>query len=431
MSKEYKNPWLGLQSYQEGEILYGRDEDINALSQCVLNDTDTVLYGRSGIGKSSILNAGVLPSARRSGFVPILVRLEHKAEESYVSQIKNALLREGIIIENVSDNKCQEELLWELFHRNRFVTKSGERAKLLIIFDQFEEIFTLQDNTVIKRNFFDNIADVINDIMPNKISQESDEDNTLVEKDVKPVEMTSNDDFLFDDISLDLSAQVIDEFVNDNIIHLVFTLREDFLSEFEYYTANIPSLKNHRYNLRPINEEQAAEIIQKPLPGLVDTDVAKLIIQKVTGRTDFELDGMPEIDVDSAILSLYLNRLYEVMPDADTTFTDKLILQFGDNIINDFYQESIASLPEETVTFLEDTLLNSSNRRENISEESLLERCPSLTTDILNLLINVKRIIRRFSYNGTSRIEFVHDILCPVIAKHKNEREMRIKEEQN
>ena len=43
------NPWLGLESYQEGEILYGRDEDIRDLTQCVLNDTDTVLFQHIGL----------------------------------------------------------------------------------------------------------------------------------------------------------------------------------------------------------------------------------------------------------------------------------------------------------------------------------------------------------------------------------------------
>ena len=70
-----KNPWLGLKSYREGEILYGRDEDIRSLSQQILNDTDTVLYGRSGIGKSSIINAGVIPSARRHNIKPIYIHL--------------------------------------------------------------------------------------------------------------------------------------------------------------------------------------------------------------------------------------------------------------------------------------------------------------------------------------------------------------------
>ena len=72
-----KNPWLGLESYKEGEILYGRDDDIRDLSQCVLNDIDTLLYGKSGIGKSSILNAGILPAARRNGYLPVLIRLSH------------------------------------------------------------------------------------------------------------------------------------------------------------------------------------------------------------------------------------------------------------------------------------------------------------------------------------------------------------------
>ena len=70
-----KNPWLGLESYKEGEVLYGRDDDIRDLTQCVLNDIDTLLYGKSGIGKSSILNAGILPAARRNGYIPIMVRL--------------------------------------------------------------------------------------------------------------------------------------------------------------------------------------------------------------------------------------------------------------------------------------------------------------------------------------------------------------------
>ena len=86
-----KNPWLGLESYKEGEILYGRDDDIRDLSQCVLNDIDTLLYGKSGIGKSSILNAGILPAARRSGYLPVLIRLSHKEKHSYLYQINQAI----------------------------------------------------------------------------------------------------------------------------------------------------------------------------------------------------------------------------------------------------------------------------------------------------------------------------------------------------
>lgn len=84
--------------------------------------------------------------------------------------------------------------------------------------------------------------------------------------------------------------------------HIVFSLREDFLSSLENYAFNIPAMKNNRFALLPINEEQAAEIITKPVPGLIDKNVAKFIIQKITGKVDFELDGSPKIEVDSAIL---------------------------------------------------------------------------------------------------------------------------------
>ena len=65
------NPWVGLRAYTEGEILYGRDKDILALTTYILAEKEVVLYGKSGTGKSSIINAGVIPSARRNGYIPL------------------------------------------------------------------------------------------------------------------------------------------------------------------------------------------------------------------------------------------------------------------------------------------------------------------------------------------------------------------------
>ena len=76
------NPWLGLESYQENQIIYGRNEEIEDLSQRVLNDFDTIVYGKSGIGKTSIINAGVLPIVRKHGFVPIVLRLDHSNKKN-------------------------------------------------------------------------------------------------------------------------------------------------------------------------------------------------------------------------------------------------------------------------------------------------------------------------------------------------------------
>lgn len=419
MSSNDTNPWLGLKSYREGEVLYGRDEDIRALSQRVLNDTDMLLYGRSGIGKSSILNAGVIPAARRKGITPVYIRLEHNSgENDYTSQIYGALAEENITVRNIVPPKGGHELLWEFFHCNEFYTGAGERARLLIIFDQFEEIFTLQQNPSVRRRFFEEMADVLNNVMPGVLNDTS---FTCVRSE-QTVELKEEDGFRFDldDMDFDITGSGV-QYVYDNEIHIVFTLREDFLSEFEYYTASIPSLKQHRYGLRPINEEQAAEIILRPRPGLVSKEVAKLIIEKVTGRTDFELDGHPVIEVDSAVLSLYLNRLYEAK--TESVITARLVEEKGGEIIENFYADCIKDIPDNVIESLEDTLLNEDNRREN---KSLKILCRELGEKYINILVK-RQLLRKFSYAGDYRVEFIHDILCSVISRRK---ELRAQQEE-
>ena len=420
-----KNPWLGLESYKEGEVLYGRDEDIRDLSQSVLNDTDTLLYGKSGIGKSSILNAGIIPAARRHGYLPVLVRLSHKEKQSYLHQIKDAIASEVVSTQEVV--KCKDadkESLYEYFHRQTFHNAEGERIKLLIIFDQFEEIFTLQEDESKKKRFFAELADFLNDVMPADLQH----DATATTEPQKKMTVIGAGNFgnLFNDLKLGADND-LPEYVTDNEIHLVFTIREDFLSEFEYYSASIPSLKQNRYGLRPINEEQAAQIILRPMPGLIDESVAKLIIEKVTGRTDFELDGIPEIEVDSAVLSLYLNRLYDAK--TGDKITSELVEDKGGEIIADFYLDAISEISESTVEYLEDMLLNGNGRRDNITVFDAIHD-GGATEQELDILCNKKKILRQFNYAGDLRIEYVHDILCPVVKNHKEERINRKQQEE-
>ena len=441
--KKMKNPWLGLESYKEGEVLYGRDDDIRDLSQCVLNDTDTLLYGKSGIGKSSILNAGIVPAARRHGFLPVLVRFSHKEKQAYLCQIMEAIANAMIpipldesgnqiilsteelkqretelgkrIVKVIDRKDSNKESIYEFFHRHTFHDADGERIKLLIIFDQFEEIFTLQTDELSKKRFFAELADFLNDVMPTELLNEG-ISSTGSQK--KTVIGAGNFGNLFNELKLGAENN-LPEYITDNEIHLVFTIREDFLSEFEYYSSAIPSLKQNRYGLRPINEEQASQIIRRPMPGLIDLSVAKLIIEKVTGRTDFELDGMPEIEVDSAVLSLYLNRLYDAK--TGSQITSVLVEDKGGEIIADFYNDAISDISESTVEYLEDMLLNGQGRRDNITIFDAIND-GGVTEKELDVLCNKKKILRQFNYAGDLRIEYVHDILCPVVKAHKDDR---------
>ena len=114
------NPWAGLSSYQDPKYtdiplkFCGREDDTYDLSQMVMRNIFVTLYGKSGIGKTSLLNAGVFPMLRDAGFVPVSVRLNVDAadctfQQSIISAL-NGLVREGIVVKtmNVIDMPSDE-----------------------------------------------------------------------------------------------------------------------------------------------------------------------------------------------------------------------------------------------------------------------------------------------------------------------------------
>ena len=86
-----QNPWMGLAPYMEGTTLYGRGEDSVVLSEIIKNNIASIVFGKSGIGKSSLLSAGISPLLRNENYIPIRIRLVHNTDISYVEQIKKAI----------------------------------------------------------------------------------------------------------------------------------------------------------------------------------------------------------------------------------------------------------------------------------------------------------------------------------------------------
>lgn len=433
MGKYKDNPWLGLESYQENQIIYGRNKETEELAQCILNNNETVLYGKSGIGKSSIINAGILPVARANDYIPIVIRLDHSNKHSYIRQINDQICRCAAICNCSITKNIDNQLLWEYFHTREFkqTLEAEAKSKLLIVFDQFEEIFTLQSNAATKSQFFREIGDVLNDVMPKSLADDSNDvkSESTSQRIDGATQVTGFVSMI--DLFSSIAKQVENDdnqYVEDNDIHFVFTLREDFLSEFEYFTTRIPSLRQHRYSLRPINEEQAKEIIMKPRPELVDEDVARLIIETVTNRTDFTLGDEPEIDVDAAVLSLFLSQIFDKRETEHDAITIDLVKTSGKNIIRDFYEEAIEGLSMDQIDFLEEELLTGENRRDSLSRSDF--KAGGFTEKELKRLIDEKKLLRQFHYEGDLRVEFIHDVLCNVVKERKEQRAIHRQQEE-
>lgn len=436
--KGENNPWLGLKMYEEGQTIYGRTDDINALAQNILFNVQTVIYGKSGIGKSSILHAGIYPILRQNGLFPVDIRLVHnQPKRSYNSQIwervvdslghlcKERLTSEGFK-ETVRDIKgrCEElapksekESLWEMFHRNAFYDADGQRIKPVLVFDQFEEIFTREQDKGKMLDFFDELAGLINNVPPEHMFCVNAEKR----------ECSDEEKFVADDGLLDVGYDTtISNYIKESNFHVILCLREDFLFHLERNIANIPLLKHNRYCLKPLNGEQAASVIMEPSPGLVAGDVAKEIISKITGVpvVDVDLDNGANLEVDSAILSLFLSELYKRKPIGSKSIDRSLVFELGDNIIQDFYEQTMSSISQDFVKVLEDTLITQDGRRDNAFVSNIVgEPEDPIRVRELNLL-KEQRLIHEFPWNKEGlRVEFMHDVLCDTIVRRKKERE--------
>ena len=78
-----QQPFPGLRSFTEDAQAYffGRSREAAELIRLVKRDVATVLFGRSGLGKTSLIQAGLFPLLRVDNFLPIPVRLLRRRPE--------------------------------------------------------------------------------------------------------------------------------------------------------------------------------------------------------------------------------------------------------------------------------------------------------------------------------------------------------------
>src|SRR5262252_598619 len=141
-----EHPWLGLDSFSEEtrQYFFGREEEVGELARRVQRKTLAILFGQSGLGKTSILRAGIVPRLRKEGFCPVYVRIDYSRDSPAPSQqIKLAIFKstEALGKWTKSGAAVPGESLWEfLHHRDDYLKDDrGQTLTPLVIFDQFEE----------------------------------------------------------------------------------------------------------------------------------------------------------------------------------------------------------------------------------------------------------------------------------------------------
>lgn len=380
--------WNMLDSYREGQVIYGRDAEISAIHESILYNIQTFIYGKSGIGKTSLLQAGVFPKLRQAKYFPVIIRLSFYNNDS-LNHVVKRLVEEEAEREDLSINKFRlnhyvidntevlDSPLYEYFSKVRFEDDTHIPYIPVLIFDQFEET----------------------------INNEEQWQRTV--------------DFLKEDL--------YDLMDNSNIIHgesipytnyrIVFSMREDYLYCLEDIVDrySLWELRYNRYRIKALDDERASDVIRltsgtNGLENGKEDKIIKLIIKIVKNNS-----GSRFTEINTALLSLICSLLHENSIDKCIYYQD---LRKINVYLNSYYDNICDEIGGTAANYLEDKLLTKDGRRSSIDEGEIVSS-KKVNYKQLDYLVE-KRFLRRIKTDSTSiRYEYIHDLFARMIFKRR------------
>ncbi len=399
-----QNPYPGLSPFQEGDqaFFFGREHEKVELFRLIRRDVLTVLFGQSGLGKTSLLRAGVFPLLRENFFLPIPIRLSFAADApALIAQVKR-MVSDEIAAQQVDALQPKEdETLWEYFHKTRFWNAKNRLLTPVLVFDQFEETFTLGQDKPGLEPLRTELAD-------------------LVENQIPEVVRTR----------LAHTGEALEFSYDTQDFRVLISLREDFLPPLEELRTRMPSIARNRMRLNQLSGAQALEAIFKPGRDLVSEEVAIEIIGFITGKTIPPSEGernaaLEQLQVEPALLNLICQELNERRQAQDlATISTDLLKGTKDRILADFYERCLKDLGPEVRQFIEEYLLTESGYRRAETIDDALRVAGVKEAAIITLVD--RRVLRREERLGIPHIELIHDVLTPIV---RERRELRRRKE--
>ncbi len=221
------NPYIGPRPYQRDETqnFFGRDREGKELAWLILAERAVLFYAQSGAGKTSLLNARVIPSLEKRGVHVLPVARVGSALPEGITpkQVDNIFTLSALLTLAADTDLAPETLLGHtllsyLQQQTSEVCETSDVSSAshptLLILDQFEEIATThRDHWAEAEGFFQQVREAL-DALPG--------------------------------------------------LGVLFVLREDYVAELDPYTPLLPSHLQARFRMTLPTRAQALQIVMGP-----------------------------------------------------------------------------------------------------------------------------------------------------------------------
>jgi WD40 repeat protein len=326
------NPYVGPRPYERDDRrnFYGRRREARDLLSLILAERVVLFYAPSGAGKTSLLNAQVIPALEEEGFnVLPVVRVGSDVPPGIDPQdvqnvyVFSALM--GLAGKDMPAEALTNHTLLSFLHQ--LCPEEGDGLECrppILILDQFEELLTThRDRWQEAQGFFEQVRQALR-------------------------EMRS--------------------------LGVVFTMREDHVAEIDPYARLMPRRLRARFRMERLDRRGGLEAVKQPAlnagcpfdPGVAErlVDDLRRIKTHQYGSTLDTPDGIDETGdgaqesefvlgpfVEPVQLQVVCNRLWDNLPEQeDNAIQWEEVEKFGniDRALTDFYENALARCVQET-----------------------------------------------------------------------------------
>ncbi len=302
------SPYPGLRPYREDEqsLFFGRETDRDILIDKLLGNRLTLLFAASGVGKSSLLQAAVIPrlKAPTGENLAVVYHIDWVSDPltAVKASVCTALRTAGLLPEDVEPEG--ETLAEMLGFCCLFV-----RAPLVLMLDQFEEFFRYQRHRPGFQPFIQQLATVITDAaLP---------------------------------------------------VSVVVSMREDFALELNAFKPQLPTLLfENFYRLEKLDRAAAMRAIVDPAQAAsctVEEDLLQQLLQDLKDRNQAQQGGQGLLEpaepagserVDPPYLQIVCARLWRLKGKEETVLRQAAYQKAGglDGILRYFLDDALEPL---------------------------------------------------------------------------------------
>lgn len=284
------NPYVGPRPLETGERLFGRERELTELNYLLSAERVVLLHSPSGAGKSSLVQAGLIPRLRERFDVWRPTRVGHPLPDGVPDGTNRYVLSAALGFEQGIPERVRRPAA-ELapLRLAEYVAQRPKRPSapenILLIFDQFEEVLTADALAIAAKHAF--------------------------------------------------FAQ-LGELLQNPLIWALFLLREEYVAPLDPYVAKVPTHLRNRYRINLLDLDAARAAITQPTKDTPRTWTSPAVEQLVNDlalvnaqQPDGSFVQQQGLYVEPMQLQVVCRGLWDRMPADDLSIDPQSVAQFG------------------------------------------------------------------------------------------------------